>query len=384
MTQFTAQTIPDKPAVFHSLTDYLRTIPDQRCDQGKRFELAYLLGIVLLGFLKGKTSVEACVSFATARKKWFSRWFDITHGVPDATTIGRACATTIPQDLIRVVNQFMESIEGIIIETGVSIDGKTIKAISELKDGCRHFISLFSHTTCRILDQEGVVKKENEITATPRLLNRQVLVGTMVTADALLTQTKITQAIRDSGGDYLLVVKGNHPDLQQVLAPTFTDPLTRKSVGIFYETRKTRQIETVITTTRDVDLNDLHHQGWQNIALVGRLERRGVRTTKRAVEEVNETLYFITSRKGLTPKAAYQFLRNHWHVENKLHWQKDVTWKEDRQRTKSGQAPSILSYFRSLALQCIRQKYTSTTQAIEQFTERPQTYFSLLTSLKIV
>jgi predicted transposase YbfD/YdcC len=384
MNQFTAPQLLEKPAVFHSLISVFRQIPDQRSDQGKRFELAYLLGIVLLGFLKGKTSIESCVSFAAARKKWFSRWFDTTHGIPDATTIGRALATTIPQDLIRVVNQFMTSIEGAVIEKGVSLDGKTIKAISELRHGCRHFISLFSHTTCRILDQEGVIKKENEITATPRLLSRHVLVGTMVTADALLTQTKITQAIRGSGGDYLLVVKGNHPDLQQILAPTFTDPLTRKTVDIFYENRKTRQIETVITTTCDVDLDDLHRQGWKNIAMVGKLERKGTRTTKRTQEVINETIYFITSRERLTPKGAYQFLRNHWHIENKLHWQKDVTWKEDRQRTKTGHSPSVLSYFRSFAIQCIRQHYQSVTQAIEQFTEQPQTYLNLLTRLQIV
>lgn len=293
-------------------------------------------------------------------------------------------AVTLPTDLITAVNRFLITVEGVIVETGVSLDGKIIKAISELREGCRHFLSLFSHTTCRILDQEGVVKKENEITATPRLLSRQVLVGTMVTADALLTQTRITQAIKASGGDYLLVVKGNHPDLEEILAPAFSDPLTRKRVDIFHETRKTRQIKTVITLTRDVDCEDLRHQGWEGIALVGKLERKGIRLTKRTVGSVNETMYFITSRESLTPIEAYYFLRHHWHIENKLHWQKDVTWKEDRQRTKTGNAPSILSYLRSLALTCIRKKYASITKAIEIFTEKPRTYFTLLTQLHLV
>ena len=240
MNQYTAPWLITKPVIFHSLLDCFRNIPDKRCDQGKRFELAFLLSIVFLGFLKGKTSIETCVSFALARRKWLASWFDLTHGIPDATTIGRASAVTNPADVIKVVNQFMISVEGVVIEAGVSIDGKTIRAISELKKGCHHFISLFSHTTCRILDQEGVVRKENEITATPRLLGRHCLHGTMVTADALLTQKKITKAILKTDADYLLVVKGNHPDLEEILAPTFTDQLTKTVTQTFHERRKTR------------------------------------------------------------------------------------------------------------------------------------------------
>ena len=86
----------------------------------------------------------------------------------------------------------------------------------------------------------------------------------------------------------------------------------------------------------------------------------------------------------MTPEQAYQFLRHHWHIENKLHWQKDITWAEDRQRIKTGYAPEILSYLRSFALQCIKQKYESVTKAIEHFTEEPRSYLNLLTTLQIV
>lgn len=384
MTQYTAPNLLVKPVVFHSLLDFLRTVPDHRCDQGKRFELAFLIGILLLGFLKGKTSVAACVHLAASRHTWFTRWFDLTHGIPNATTIGRALAVTFPQDVIVAVNRFFTTIEGVVVEAGVSLDGKTIKAISELQTGCKHFLSLFSHTTCRILDQEGVVRKENEITATPRLLQRHCLLGTMVTADALLTQRRITQAIRRSGADYLLVVKDNHHFLQDILETTFNDHLTQTTTAVFREHRKTRDITTTISVTSDMDLAELAISGWHDLALAGKLHRVGTRVTKRARTTVDETIFFITSRADLTPAVAYQFLRNHWHIENKLHWQKDVTWREDRQRTKTGHAPSILSYLRSLALDCIRQKYTSVTQAIEQFTEQPQTYLNLLTQLQLV
>lgn len=384
MNKCTAPTLIEKEVVFTSLIDSLRHIPDHRSDQGKRFELAFLLGIILLGLLKGKTSIEACVSFALYRKTWFNRWFDLTHGIPNATTVGRALAVTIPQEVIKAVNQFMISLEGVVIEPGASLDGKTVRAISELEDGCKHFLSLFSHNTCRILDQEGVVKKENEITATPRMLERHSLYGTLITADALLTQKQVTRAIIEAGADYVLIVKDNHPDLQTILEPAFSDPLTKKTADIFYEFRKSRCIETVVTTTQDMDFQDLRIQGWSQVTLVGKLERKGKRHSKRSEQVIAETIYFISSRESLLPERAYQFIRNHWHIENKLHWQKDVTWREDRSRARTGNISSILCYLRSLALQCIRKRYASVTRALEEFTERPTAYLKLLTQLQIV
>lgn len=384
MSKFTAQSLVVKPLVFDSLLSALDGVPDNRGDQGKRYPLSLLIGLPLLGFIKGKTSLEACVMFGEARERWLVKWFDLGHGIPCATTISRALAVTSPQDVIRAVNQFIRSVEGIVIEAGVSIDGKTVKAISELKRGVKHFITLFTHNSCRVLDQEGVSRKENEITATPRMLERHCLLGSMVTADALLTQTRITQAIRGSMADYLLIVKGNHPELQNIFEPTFNDPLTQANKQTFKENRRTRSIKTTIALTTDVDLDELQKQGWRDIAIVGKLERKGWRITKRTKTRINETIYFISSRATLIPRQTYRLIRDHWHVENKLHWQKDVTLKEDRQRTKTGNAPSILSYLRSLAIQFIRQEYHSVTQAIEDFTERPNTYTKLLIQQKIV
>jgi predicted transposase YbfD/YdcC len=384
MNKCTAKTLLKTPGISERLVEVFDRIPDKRSDQGKRFSLALILCIVLFGFMKGKKSVEGCANFARVYKKWFALLFDLPYGIPVATTITRALAVTLPQDVIRFVKYFVRSLDGVVIERGMSIDGKTIKAISELKRGCKHFISLFTHTTCRILDQEGVASKENEITATPRLMERNNCFHSMITADALLTQTKITQAIREVHADYLLIVKDNHPDLQDILVPTFTDPLTNTTTAVFREKRRTRRMTTTMTLTSDLDLHDLHTHGWVDIAVVGKLERTGKRLNKGNLTTLNEIVFFITSRKDLTPGQAYEFLRNHWHIENKLHWQKDMTWAEDRSRARVGNTPSILSYLRSFALECIKRQYQSVTKAIEEFTEQPHIFFALLTKLQIV
>lgn len=180
MSKHTAQSLIIKASVFSSLVSALEMVPDHRSDQGKRFSLSYIIGLVLLGFLKGKTSIESCSMFGKARMKWLVRWFDVTHGVPDPTTIARALKVTEVMDVVTCVNQFLESIEGVVVDSGISVDGKTVKAISDLKEGCKHFLSMFSHDSCRLLDQEGVTRKENEITATPRMIQRHTLIGSIV------------------------------------------------------------------------------------------------------------------------------------------------------------------------------------------------------------
>lgn len=379
MKKYTATT-----TISTSLIEALCQVPDNRSDQGKRHSLGLILTLVLLGFLKGKTRVEACCDFATYRMSWFRRWFeDLPHGIPDPTTVSRALAITDPQAVILAINRFFNQLIN-NLETVMSVDGKTIKAIHACKHACMtHMLSLFS-SQGRIVDQEGVSQKENEITAAPRLLSRQVLWGATVTADALLTQKRVTQAIIDNHGNYLLPVKDNHPDLQYVIISTLTDPLSQTKGGSYSEYRKTRHVTTTITLTHSIDIQALRDEGWVGISQVGKLERQGTRTHTGNATRINEIIYLISSDPYLTPERALKINRTHWGIENQLHWQKDYTLEEDRQRTRNKHAPEILSYLRSTAISLLRQLYHSITKAINHFNENPRSYTHMLTSLHIV
>jgi len=379
MKKYTAST-----NITTSLIEELCKVPDNRSDQGKRHSLGLILSLVLLGFLKGKTSLEACCDFGRYRRSWFTRWFgDLPHGMPDPTTISRTLSVTNPRLVVTTINQFFNQLIN-ELETVMSLDGKTIRAIHACKGECMtHMLSLFS-SHGRIVDQEGVSKKENEITAAPRLLNRQVLLGTTITADALLTQKRVTKAIIENHGDYLLPVKDNHPNLQHIIAPTFTDPLSKTKVAFYSEYRKTRLVTTALFLTSSIDVEALRDEGWVGISQVGKLERKGWRIHKGNKTKVNETIYLIASDPTLTPEKALIVNRKHWGIENKLHWQKDYTLAEDRQRTRNKRAPEVLSYLRSVAISLLRQLFDSITKAINQFNEQPRNYKNMLTRLNIV
>jgi len=385
MYKYTAQFKINKSSDFPStLIKKLCSVPDGRLNQGKRHSLGLILSLVLLGLLKGKTSTESFSEFGKYRFAWFKKWFGkLEHGMPCARTIDRTLAKTNPKNLVKVVNMFFNQ-HFSKIEKVMSLDGKTIKAIH----GCRkklttHMLSLFS-SLGRIVDQEGVESKENEITATPRLISRNVLLGSTITTDALLTQKKIVRAIINNHGNYLLPVKGNHPELQDIIKPTFTDPLSVKQIASFTNKRKTRNITTIITLTKSFDIQALRDDGWVGISQVGKLERRGWRVHKGNKTKMNETIYLIASDPDLTSKQAFQINREHWGVENKLHWQKDYTFHEDRQRSRTKHAPEVFSYLRSVAVSLLRLTVNSITKAINQFNEQPQVYKKMLTNLNIV
>jgi len=379
MKQYTAPTNTTT-----TLIEELRKVPDNRSDQGKRHNLGLILSLPLLGFLKGKTSVEACCEFGKYRLSWFEEWFgDLPHGIPDPTTVSRALAVTDPEAVVRATNRFFDRLIS-KLETVMSLDGKTIKAIHACKDALvTHMLSLFSNLG-RVVDQEGVKTKENEISAAPRLLSRQVLLGTTVTADALLTQKRVTAAIVENHGDYLLPVKDNHPDLQAIIEPTLTDPLSQIETANTTENRKTRAVTTTISLTNSFDIQALRDEGWAGISQVGKLTKTGWRVHKGKKTRIDETIYLIASDPELTPQEALAINRTHWGIENKLHWQKDYTFGEDRQRSKTKHAPAILSYLRSVAVSLLRQLHDSITKALNQFAEQPKVYQHMLASLQIV
>ena len=68
----------------------------------------------------------------------------------------------------------------------------------------------------------------------------------------------------------------------------------------------------------------------------------------------HENRFYISNLEA-TPEQFNRMVRNHWQIENNLHWILDVVFKEDIQRTKKENAPDNLSTLRKMALQLLKQ-----------------------------
>jgi predicted transposase YbfD/YdcC len=185
------------------------------------------------------------------------------------------------------------------------------------------------------------------------LLEELAVTGLVVTLDALHTHADLAQEIVTAGGDYLMVVKGNQPTLQEdialvfaeaeLLAETITEATTTDAHGGRIETRRLR------ASTALGDYID-----WPGHAQV--LEMRRLVQQKKSGKERAEVVYGITSLgpERATAEQLMKLWREHWHIENKLHWVRDVTFDEDRSQVRAGHAPQVMAALRNTAIGLLR------------------------------
>lgn len=378
----------------------MASINDPRKKRGKRHSLELILFILFAGLTCGSTTLKDCHLWALYNRKFLGRYFFLLHGIPDPTTISYLLQRLSPEDVVASYTRFLH-ILGVTPGDIVSFDGKTIRAVTG-NDSVRHILSLFSHLTHTVLSQIGVTQKENEIPAFRRLLSRieGAVAGFLFLADALHAQTETAGAIIKAQADYLLVIKGNQEDFFADILTAFDEqknlPGTnyRGSQAIIQKekftqeqsTRK-RDIATTVTVTHNRPLSDYLTQehGFAGIQTVGILKRQGTRTSKDGtVTKVDETVCFVSSRMLGAPEID-KLLRNHWCIENNLHWVKDFVFLEDRQTLRSGNAPQIMSFLRSMCISIFNlAKFQSISDAIHNFQKSKGIHYQFLRMAAIV
>jgi predicted transposase YbfD/YdcC len=217
----------------------------------------------------------------------------------------------------------------------IAIDGKTSRRSHARSKGRLPLYTVSAWATRQrlVLGQEAVVEKSNEITAIPLLLQRLELTGSLVTIDAMGTQTEIAQTIIDRGGDYLLSLKQNRPATYAEVATFFANPpqdaaLQRsETVDGAHDRIETRQH----TVCHDVDwlFSDRRYPGepvFPGLAMLGMISSK----TERGG---NETRYYLGSAK-LDADTFARAVRGHWGIENRLHWVLDVVFHDDLARCR--------------------------------------------------
>ncbi len=120
---------------------------------------------------------------------------------------------------------------------------------------------------------------------------------------------------------------------------------------------------------RQLTTSDLlaDYQNWPGQRQVFVVERERVLLRTGKVER--ETVYGVTSLGPGRADAArlLELLRQHWHIENRSHWVRDVTFDEDRSQVRVGSIPQVMAALRNLAIGLIR---TTGTTRIAATTRR--------------
>lgn len=340
-----------------SLAATLATIPDFRAARGKRHGLLPLLLLGCVAMLCGARGQSAIAAWGRDYgQPWLRRLgFTRAYG-PSQPTLHRVFAGVAYAAVEAALGAWAERVMAQLAAPGlegVALDGKTLRGSRKRGAADTHLLAALSHRLGVVLGQAAVPDKTNEIGAADALLLALVLEGRVVTADALLAQRALAQAIVARGGDYLLVVKGNQPGLRGDIELLFGDAdlagaaATAETVSQHGGRVETRRLAASAAL--------VGYSDWPGLQQVLRQERRVVAKATGAVLRA-ETAYAVTS---LAPAAAdpAQLLalwRGHWGIENRLHYVRDVTFDEDRTAARTGTVPQCMAAFRNLAIGLLR------------------------------
>ena len=324
------------------------------------YPLMNVVVIAVCAVICGADDFVAIAEFGRKKREWLARFLDLESGIPSHDRFNAILAAIKPGEFEKCLLSWITALHEITDGQVIAIDGKTLRRSYDTASGkaAIHMVSAWATANHITLGQVVVDAKSNEITAIPKLLEMLELSGSLVTIDAMGCQTAIAQKIVDAGADYVLAVKENQPTLHAGIQKHFDDHLeddfARTKVRRYETTEKGHGREETrwyyVCPVPD-DLPD--RSRWADLKAIG----IAISNTQRDGKDCNEVRYYILSRY-LSGRRFAEAVRNHWGIENRLHWQLDVTFQEDQCRVRKGHADANLSILRRTALSLLKNEST--------------------------
>lgn len=362
----------------HRLQTALAQIPDPRERSGRRYDLPFLLTCLVAALLCNCNSTAAVGQWCREQHALLRRLYGPRRHLTPSDSLYRRLLPRLSVEHVEwALAAWVRATRVADDHEPVAVDGKTVRGAVTPEQAAPHLLAFCTHTTQETLLQVQVGEKTNEIPVAQALAPLLPWQGRVCTADALHTQTAFVAAIRAQGGHVVLTVKDNQPTLAADLAALFTDPLTRVQQAQTVDRHRGRSEIRRIWVSPDLTAYLATQSPWPEIAQVAMLTRTV--TEKRATRQ--ETVYLITtlSPAHASPERLLALVRGHWHIENRLHYVRDVTFGEDRSRLRTGNAPQLLAALRNLAITLIHRSGSSEIAASRRaFAYHPRRALALL------
>lgn len=342
-----------------SILNYFADLDDPRIEKNRKHPLINIITIAILGVICGADTWVDVERYGNAKKAWLRTFLDLTNGIPSHDTFGRVFrwldATQFQSCFIAWTQHICQLTEGQL----VALDGKKLRRSHDKRherDGI-WMVSAWANDNRLVLGQVQVDEKSNEITAVPLLLAALDIKGCVVTVDALNAQTATAQQIVDADADYILPIKDNQGTLYEDLtllfdgfeAENYTDVHydTAKQVSEGHDRREIRQCWVV----HDAEYRAYLRRETQWPRLYSLVKLLTIRQTAHKTEVT--TRYFISSWSA-PAQAFLARIREHWQIENGLHWVLDIAFREDASRIRKDHAPQNMAVLRHMATNLLK------------------------------
>lgn len=340
-----------------SIYECFSDLPDPRMEKKTKHSLMDMITIVICAVISGADGWVEIEAYGKAKYGWLKTFLALPNGIPSHDTFGRFFALLSIEELERCFHRWVQSVAE-VVEGGIHIDGKQLRRSYDSASGkaAIHMVSAWASSTGLTLGQVKTEEKSNEITAIPELLKMLELKGCIVTLDAMGCQKKIAEQIVEQEGEYILALKGNQDSLYMEVIEVFQQAVETNFTGVEFDSYETEErghgrVETRrYWMIRSLDvLPDI--RGWKHLNAIGMVE-----SERRIGDEVSTEIRFYITSLDCNAERFAKTVRNHWGIENSLHWILDVAFREDESRIRIGHAAENMSILRRLTLNLIKQE----------------------------
>jgi predicted transposase YbfD/YdcC len=346
---------------------HFRKLKDPRINRHKRHLLPNIIVIALCAVLCGAKDWQQVETFGKLRLDWLCRLLTNLTEIPSHDTFERVFDRIDPRAFHECFQSWVAAIAEKLTIKHIAIDGKTLRGSGSSKLGPLHLVSAWATEQHLSLGQVATAEKSNEITAIPELLELLELHGAIVTIDAMGCQKAIASKIIERGGHFALTVKENQPKLLEDIKNTVLHALESDFQGIQHDEYTTEERGHGRTEKRHytilVDPEIPQKDEWESLRVIGMCACERQVGKEKATTHVG---YFIGS-KVMSAKQYGKVLRNHWGIENNLHWQLDVSFAEDDNRVTKRNGAENLALLRRLALMMLKRHPSKLSLAHKQW-----------------
>jgi predicted transposase YbfD/YdcC len=368
-------------------------VPDHRCRRGRRYEQALVLTLLLVAKLAGEKTLSGTAQWVRHRSEWLGQVFAHVR-FPCANTYGNICAAVDAEELNQRLADFFRLRQSAATTDAegragaeppcslglrhLACDGKELRGTHRQGKTGSAVLGIYDVTSGAMSAQLSISGKGHEQAALCAWLKGRDLRNCLVTADALHTQTKVCQLIREQQGEYLLIAKQNQPQLLEALETLFAAP-----EGAGFPEQSARSAEKahgrheLRCLRSSCVLNAYLADRWCDVAQVFQVERT---ITKRG-STTRSVVYGLTSLPSEQASAAHllHLVRAHWAIENKSHWRRDATLGEDACKVSSTAAAATLAALNSALLALVDiYKIANLRTLIRRFAAKPHEALQLL------